>query len=380
MLRRTSSRSADCRGLRGFTLVELPAVSKCQRHAFTLVELLVVIAIIGVLVALLLPAVQAAREAARRMNCQSNMKNLALAVLNYENARKELPPSTKAEVVGRTGGTDFLPYSGPQYSWIVWALPYMEQQSLFSQFDMKANRSVMNQNVQTAPQSAQPAVLLCPSDSAQGRRYQDTLTNGDDGVARAFGKGNYVAYASPEHLNSSKVFSGAMIEGPQELRRVTDGTTSTIMITEVRTREHPEDQRGAWALAWAGSSVIGLDLHCETLGANSSWLASGKPDIPYVPGRSGAMPNNANPPNNYGVNIFNADQLRKCPDSAEADIERMPCDVQESWGTSAPRSLHPGGVNYARLDGSVSWLTDDINVPTLGAMVCINDGLTVEKP
>src|SRR5688500_12044220 len=172
----------------------LTSTRRCAaRRGFTLVELLVVIAIIGVLVALLLPAVQAAREAARRMNCQSNMKNLALAVLNYENARKELPPSTKAGVVGRAGGTDVLRYSGPQYSWIVWALPYMEQQSLFSQIDMKANRSVMNQNVQTAPQSAQPAVLLCPSDSAQGRRYQDTLTNGDDGVARAFGKGNYVA-------------------------------------------------------------------------------------------------------------------------------------------------------------------------------------------
>jgi prepilin-type N-terminal cleavage/methylation domain-containing protein len=68
----------------GFTLVELPAVSQCKRRAFTLVELLVVIAIIGVLVALLLPAIQAAREAARRAQCQANLKNVALAVMNYE--------------------------------------------------------------------------------------------------------------------------------------------------------------------------------------------------------------------------------------------------------------------------------------------------------
>jgi prepilin-type N-terminal cleavage/methylation domain-containing protein/prepilin-type processing-associated H-X9-DG protein len=380
MLRRTSSRSADCRGSRGFTLVDLPAVSKRKRHAFTLVELLVVIAIIGVLVALLLPAVQAAREAARRMNCQSNLHNLALAVLNYENARKELPASTNAEVATRTGGADFLPYNGPQYSWIVWTLPYMEQQSLFSQFDMKANRSVMNQNMQTAPQSAQPAVLLCPSDSAQGRRYQDSsLTNGDDGVARAFGKGNYVAYASPEHLNSSKVFSGAMIEGPQELRRVTDGTSSTIMITEVRTREHPEDQRGAWALAWPGASVMGFDLHSQTI-APSSWLThrnGGGGEVPYVPASTGEYPNQANPPNN-GLAAWNRDQLRKCPDNFEADLDRMPCSsLNEAWGTVAPRSLHPGGVNTAHVDGSVHWLADEISVPTMGAMICINDGLTL---
>jgi prepilin-type N-terminal cleavage/methylation domain-containing protein len=88
-----------------------------RRRAFTLVELLVVIAIIGVLVALLLPAVQAAREAARRSQCQNNVKNIALACLNYESARKTLPP----------GGINTRVVQGSGLAWTVLILPYIEQ-------------------------------------------------------------------------------------------------------------------------------------------------------------------------------------------------------------------------------------------------------------
>jgi prepilin-type N-terminal cleavage/methylation domain-containing protein len=90
------------------------------RRAFTLVELLVVIAIIGILVALLLPAIQAAREAARRSSCQNNVKNIALAVLNYENQRKGLPPVTDARVVNEHIASF---QQGSQVSWVVRILP-----------------------------------------------------------------------------------------------------------------------------------------------------------------------------------------------------------------------------------------------------------------
>src|SRR5688572_4725510 len=93
------------------------------RKAFTLVELLVVIAIIGILISLLLPAVQAAREAARRAQCSNNLKQLALAALNFEDVMKRLPPAADVD----PHPTVFDQDSGRQFSWIVFILPYIEQ-------------------------------------------------------------------------------------------------------------------------------------------------------------------------------------------------------------------------------------------------------------
>src|SRR6476660_6068529 len=99
---------------------------RCAREAFTLVELLVVIAIIGVLVALLLPAVQAAREAARRMSCTNNLRQLTLACHNFVDVRGLLPPTRSA-----SGGFPALGVPANQYhGWACWLLPYIEQSSL----------------------------------------------------------------------------------------------------------------------------------------------------------------------------------------------------------------------------------------------------------
>lgn len=102
-----------------------------RQRAFTLVELLVVIAIIGVLVALLLPAVQAAREAARRSQCENNLRNLALGALNHKTATKVFPRSYDGFGGSSSSAT---PQKKNGSSWIVSTFPYIEQQSLYSQF------------------------------------------------------------------------------------------------------------------------------------------------------------------------------------------------------------------------------------------------------
>src|SRR5689334_15848006 len=107
-----------------FTHIELSGMSKRERLAFTLVELLVVIAIIGILVALLLPAIQAAREAARRAQCQNHMKNIGLAAQNYHSAKKTFPP----------GFVSTGPGSGVEaWAWSTFLLPYLEEQAIFDQ-------------------------------------------------------------------------------------------------------------------------------------------------------------------------------------------------------------------------------------------------------
>lgn len=342
-------------------------------RGFTLVELLVVIAIIGILVALLLPAIQAAREAARRVQCQNQLHNLGLAVLNYENQQKDLPPGIDANstnsnkvVALRTGGP-----TGTRLSWIVYILPFIEQQQLFDQFDMKL--SVLKQtNQETAtdntrgPQSVQLDTLLCPSDQAQGRFYQSLFVTSN----KVLGKGNYAAYVSAEHAECMTMARGAMINVPQPLSAITDGTSHTLMITEVRTRDEPRDQRGAWAIGWVGASILGVDMHCTNVRICHTpnppeWFPD--PDYSHL-----ALVPNA------GVSAtIPRDDLYECDTamSAAADIEGMPCWTRGDT-TASPRSQHPGGVNSARVDGSVQWVSDDIEAVALATLVCINDGLT----
>src|SRR5262245_6390811 len=108
---------------------------KTSNRAFTLVEVLVVIAIIGVLIALLLPAIQAAREAARRMQCGNNIKQIALALLNYESAHKSFPPSSNWPAsqpdLLRDGGN-----ANQSANWVVMILPFVEHQNVYESFDL----------------------------------------------------------------------------------------------------------------------------------------------------------------------------------------------------------------------------------------------------
>ncbi len=331
---------------------------------FTLVELLVVIAIIGVLVALLLPAVQAAREAARRLQCQNNLHNLALAVLNYESSKGALPPSTDAPLTGPNQNKVNL-RSGSQFSWIVRILPFLEQQQLNDRFDL--DLSVILQDKTASPQTAQPALLACPSDEAVRRFFKHRILPRD----RVFGKGNYVAYASPEHVECQAVARGSLIYQPQPLGAIQDGTSNTLMLTEVRTRDQSDDQRGAWALAWVGASVLGADVHGTNI---TTRICNQNPPPVYLPNPIWSA--FALPPNTGVGPDIPRDDLYICSSPAEADLLGMPC-WQRGDTTAAPRSLHVGGVNGAHVDGSVRWITNEIEAMILGTLVCIDDGLVL---
>lgn len=136
-----------------------------RRRAFTLVELLVVIAIIGVLVSLLLPAVQSAREAARRMNCQNNLKQISLALLNYHDTHGQFPGGSPCRSPANGKGCVMQP--GP--NWVVSILPYMEAQNEFDRFNLKS-RLTAPINQEATKQII--ATLMCPSDEVSSDPLQ----------------------------------------------------------------------------------------------------------------------------------------------------------------------------------------------------------------
>lgn len=350
-----------------------------SRSGFTLVELLVVIAIIGALVALLLPAIQAARETARRTQCASQIKQLAFAALEYEGVHKLLPAAgfakLKSEPPAVSDEIIYNPYAGIQFSWIVTLLPHLEQAALARQFDPA--RQIFQQAGN--PQATRLPLLICPSDGSQ----PSLLTHAGLTLGREFAKGNYAAYTSPFHIDLQLMYPGALIAGGQDLAAIEDGTTHTIVMAEIRTHESASDSRGAWALPWPGATLLSFDMHPRGWGANHDGTGAGdgyhaQIRSPYE--ASSESLGESMRPNNQGPN---ADTIKLCQGElqrAAADA-RMPCTLDlppgtHGYMTAAPRSQHPGGVNGAYLDGHVQFLPDDIDEFLMAYSVSVNDGMT----
>ena len=330
---------------------------------FTLVELLVVIAIIGVLISLLLPAVQQVREAARRIVCANNVKQLSLATLNFESAQQRLPEAGLVDFDIDPADPKFDPLSGQMLSWVVVLLPYIEQQALYDDFDL--NRSALDQP--NEPQEFPLPSLICPSDQSGSRMYSDpTFTNG-----KRFAKGNYAAFVGPKHVEDQFLYPGAISGKGIKLSKLRDGLSNTLMLSEVRTREHEQDQRGAWALPWNGSTLISFDMHDRD---------TRTPSYEADPRSLGiTQPPNAGAADLTGTgNIVNGslDILYNCPDMNAAQIEGMPCgDYQQfRWLSAAPRSRHAGGVNVAYADGHTRFYPNGVDEFVMAYEICIDDG------
>jgi len=296
------------------------------RPAFTLVELLVVIAIIGVLVALLLPAVQSAREAARRMQCQSNLKQIGLGLLNYEQTHKKFPPGIiqqQADPQFVAGATATNTVNNTEsWAWGAFLLPYIEQNALYEQAGI--GRGELLERV--VPQASTPVkTYRCPSDSAAPKVRVGV------GFTVRFGPwalSNYKANCGPRGCGisgSDGLFwrSNAPGEGgtPSDIgfRQIEDGSSNTIAVGEiVWIRVANGVQLRHQAAVWAGC-VQGQQGNCV-----DDVLATGRAAINHL--------------------TNNADQLA------------------ESFS-----SLHSGGgASFVFADGSVHFISQNIDYITDG--------------
>ena len=302
-----------------------------RMSGFTLVELLVVIAIIGILVGLLLPAVQSAREAARRMQCSNNLKQMGLAAHNYMDAFKALP----------TGE-----YSCCWGTWILQLLPFAEQNNLFSRYqyngmmiDLNPPGTRYGSNPNLPVTRTQIPMYTCPS---------DTIT-ASPSIIRGVTFHNYVANHGNTSLNrrsplgttstgAPNVFGGAPFRFvgrttmPQNIKlaEMSDGTSNTLMFSET-VQGHARDLRGfSW---WNGGAHF------------SAYLApnSSSPDI-----------------------LENIVYCRGIPGRPGFDPRNPPCAAPTSAlpSTIAARSRHIGGVQAALCDGSVHFISSSINLDT----------------
>ncbi len=303
---------------------------KSNRLGFTLVELLVVIAIIAMLVTLLLPAVQSAREAARRTQCKNNLKNLGLALLNYESANGILPAAVQFDDGQNPASSDLF-----RENWVISTLPFMEEQGIYDSFDLTIP---ISRSENELGRSTPIPVMICPSDTGTERQFQGA------GDGRNWARGNYAANGVNVRIDEAQMGwkdatkRGLMsVNQAAKLKQVVDGTSKTMLVAEIRVGLTDKDRRGTWAMGTAGASAL-------------FWHGYGGDDN---------GPNAAND---------SSDDVEGCAEVIdEVGLETMRKQRMTCWEPcpsfqATARSQHdPGGVQAVFLDGSVHWLDDSIN-------------------
>ena len=313
--------------------------SKVLQSAFTLVELLVVIAIIGILIALLLPAVQQAREAGRRISCVNNLKNIALAGLNYNDINRELPPSRIGPDSTESPEVRHLvtPAERSGASGFVLLLPFVEETALFDALDINEFGGLYPagrfESAQTVWRTAGPPreellsrsldIYLCPSDTALplsedeerfggwevppavGSYAFSAGHRGENSDLRSFGKFNCLF----KHYNSGVHLYWRTIE----LQDITDGTSNTLAIGEVIN----------------GHTRLNSNVWSTTFRLADSFRVTAEP-INTPPGTG-----------------------------SQGEIETFATEDEDQRFNGAFASNHPGGANFAFVDGHTVFVTDN---------------------
>ncbi len=317
-----------------------------SRNAFTLIELLVVITIIGVLLALVLPAVQAAREAARRAQCAGNLKQIGLAVQQYQSAHGSFPPGNVLKAFGFCpGGANLQSDDGA--NWAIAILPYIEQKALYQSYDFAAyNESPPNRQVR----EAFVGMYACPSDSdasspavpgggpasasqgnipympgsyramsgrSDGKRYLDSAED-----VATYPK----SWRGPIHVIGVLGFS------TESSANVRDGMSNTLLVGESTTSTSSE-QRTFWAYSYAYFS-----LSAATAGQGRTLLGD----------------------------------YSQCVAAGGTGKEK-PC--KRGWG-----SFHPGGLHFVLCDGSVHFLDSTIDIQLFADLATIAGGEAASVP
>jgi prepilin-type N-terminal cleavage/methylation domain-containing protein/prepilin-type processing-associated H-X9-DG protein len=320
-----------------------------KRHGFSLIELLVVIAIIGVLAGLLLPAVQSAREAARRVQCVNNLKQIGLALFSYENAVGRLPP-------GQLEGTDNADWSAQTF-----LLPYLEQKAIYDAINFLGYPATKPSNAanplnQTAFNTT-IQVYLCPSDL--------------DRLATTAGHNNYAACSgsSPDSVAQKGPFNGPFI-GPDptpgnsriaqvfSFRDITDGLSNTAAFSEkvkgignTNARDPLIPASTVLDVAATGSVSIPGDYYndCRAADPRTTNLESGIYYTSY--GGQGAYWFLGEPPFTRYTHVM-------LPNTWSCDYGTGGGNA--IWGAHTASSHHPGGVNILLCDGSVKFIKSSI--------------------
>lgn len=332
-----------------------------RNPGFTLVELLVVIAIIGILVGLLLPAVQSAREAARRSNCIANLKNVALAQHNYHDTYGRFPPAYQAFPRDPSNPTGQLESFGGtnknaplRPNWAILSLAFLEQQPLFDSFvfeDASGMPIQMRDSLNSNARATVIPVMLCPSDPNTNIPFE-----ADWAGEGAWARGNYgINMLQSNNLWDMRAWDnddgpGRQGYGPRrgisfvntglKFGQITDGTSHTVLLAEMRAGLVGIDPRGTWALGQCAASA-----HCDHAVSWTQTVNSCDPGATDL--------------------LVNAKDVIA---EVGAEALRSECMYPYAGGAysyrSTVRSVHPGGAMVALADGSVRFVSDYIDKGT----------------
>ena len=317
------------------------------QSGFTLVELLVVIAIIGILIGMLLPAVQQVREAARRATCQNNTRQIVLAAHNYESALGELPIGIHTDQVAAADALDTDLFA--QYSWMTDLLPYVEQNNLYDVLNPRAGVSLADRLADSvngptilAACQQQVALFLCASDNAEnlnmhrGDTFPSIAQDANSNTSNAegtyyFATSNYVA---ANNVGVCSALAGSNSQLPNGafcavdaigFRRFTDGLSNTLFIGE-----RVYDARSKRAINGVVPGPAGGAMLIGTRGlGNDQTFDYGGLDALFS-----------------GWGYINVDGVTA---------------IQENKKRQGVSSRHPGGVIFGRGDGSVTFIAENID-------------------